>query len=216
MKLYSYWRSSCSWRVRIALAYKEIDYEYVPVHLVKDGGEQHQEDYLALNHMAQVPTLSWEEAGDTRVLTQSLAILHYLERTYPEPALLPSEPHLAARAIALAELINAGIQPLQNLATLQELKARGLEAKPFGREMIRRGFVALEAELASEPGDFCVGDEPTWADLCLVPQLYNARRFDVELETFPRILEVESRCFQLAPFLDAHPDVQPDAPPPTT
>ena len=215
MKLYSYWRSSCSWRVRIALAYKGVEYEYVPVHLVKDGGEQHQEDYRALNQMAQVPTLTWEEEGSTRVLTQSLAILHYLERAYPEPALLPDSPHLAARAVGLAELINAGIQPLQNLATLQELKARGLDAKPFGREMIRRGFVALEAELAEATGQFCVGDEPSWADLCLVPQLYNARRFEVDLTPFPRLVEIETRCFQMAPFLDAHPDVQPDAQPPS-
>lgn len=216
MKLHSYWRSSCSWRVRIGLAHKGVSYEYVPVHLVRDGGEQHAADYLALNGLAQVPTLTWRHDGERRVLTQSLAILEWLEAERPSPPLIPNDAFLAAQVREQAEIVNAGIQPLQNLAMLQKLKAEGADAKAFGREVITRGLAALERSVTSSGGAFCVGEQVTLADLCLIPQLYNARRFEVELSAFPRLLSVEASCAGLPAFIAAHPDKQPDAPVPET
>ena len=214
MKLYSYWRSSCSWRVRIALAHKGVEYEYAPVHLVREGGEQHLDAYQSLNTMAQVPTLEWDEAGETRSLSQSLAILSWIEARHPTPPLLPKDPYLAARAKALAELVNAGIQPLQNLSVIVALKAQGLDGRAFGKQAIARGLKALDRAVAETHGVFCVGDAPSWADVCLVPQLYNARRFEVDLADCPRLIAIEERCAVLPAFLAAHPDQQPDAPPP--
>lgn len=208
MKLYSYWRSSASWRARIALAYKGVRYEYVAVHLLKDGGEQHGETYRAVNPMQQVPTL---ELDDGRRISQSLAIIEYLEETAPRPPLLPADPYLRARARQLAELVNAGIQPLQNTGPLFELTARGVDARAWACHFIERGLDALAASAAATAGRFLVGDELTVADVCLVPQLGNARRFGLDLGRWPLLARVDEACAQLQPFQIAHPDRQPDA-----
>jgi maleylpyruvate isomerase len=215
MKLYNYWRSSASWRVRIALALKGLAYDYVAVNLVKDGGEQRSEAYRAMNPMAQVPTLEViEEGGTTRHLTQSLAIIEYLEERYPTVPLLPSDVYLRARARALAEVVNSGIQPLQNLEpqryVREELKG---DAAVWTRYFIARGMQALEALAAETAGDFLVGDAPTVADICLVPQMVSARRFGVDPAQFAVLSRVEARCNTLDAFRAAHPERQPDAAP---
>lgn len=208
MKLHGYWRSGASWRVRIALAWKELPYTYLPVHLVRDGGEQHQDAYLARNPMAQVPLLELE---DGRTLTQSLAILEYLEEAHPTPALLPADPFLRAKARQLAELVNSGIQPLQNLGTLQRIDAFGGDRKAWAKHWIERGLGALEREAAALAGTYCVGEAVSFADLCLIPQLYAARRFEVDVGAYPTLARVESTCAALPAFQAAHPDAQPDA-----
>lgn len=208
MKLYSYWRSSASWRARIGLYWKGVAFEYVAVNLLKDGGEQHGAAYAALNPMQQVPTLVLD---DGRQLSQSLAILAYLDETLPTPPLLPSDPYLRARARQLAELVNAGIQPLQNTGPLGELKRRGVDEKEWARHFIGRGLDALAASAAATAGSFLVGDAVSLADVCLVPQLYNARRFGLDPARWPLLTRVEAACARLEPFAQAHPDRQPDA-----
>lgn len=214
LRLYGYWRSSCSWRVRIALAYKGLAYEHVAVHLLQAGGEQHRAEYTAKNPLAQVPLLEVETTDGARRVAQSLAIIELLEDLHPEPALLPREPFARARARQLAEMINAGIQPLQNLGVMKHVKSLGADPHVWARHFIARGLVALEAEAAATAGRFLVGDAPTVADLCLVPQLYNARRNDVDVAPFPTLLRVEAACATLPAFEAAHADRQPDAPPP--
>ena len=209
MRLYSYWRSSCSWRVRIALEIKEVAYTYVPVHLVKDGGEQHAAAYTAHNPMAQVPTL---ELSDGTMLTQSIAIIEFLEEQYPNlPNLLPNAPIERAKARSYAELINAGIQPLQNLSVLQAFAAMGQDKIAWGRQVIDKGLAALEDLTANDRSPYLNGNSPSIADLCLVPQLYNARRFKCDMSRFPRLTTVEKNCMALAAFQKAHPDQMPDA-----
>ncbi len=210
MKLYGYWRSSSAWRVRIGLGLKGIDYVNEPVHLVADGGRQHSASHLARNPMAQVPVLEVEHDGTTVYLSQSLAILTYLDAVQPAPPLVPSEPLARARAWQYAEVINAGIQPLQNLAVLKRIEALGGDRGAWGRRVIDRGLVAIEQQLSGRTA-FLVGDHPTVADLCLVPQLYNARRFGLDLESYPALLAIEARCQALPAFEAAHPDRQPDA-----
>ncbi|MDY7227242.1 maleylacetoacetate isomerase [Hyalangium rubrum] len=214
MKLYSYWRSSCSWRVRIALNLKGLAYSYEAVHLVQDGGRQNTEAYRALNPMRTVPTLEFEEGGLVRRLSQSLAIMEYLEERYRTPPLLPSEPLPRARARMLAEMVNSGIQPLQNLSVLQfvkgELKA---DDKLFGAHWNTRGLTALESAVKETAGTYCLGDQVSIADICLIPQLYAARRFAVDLTPFPTLTRIEAACSQLPAFQAAHPDRQPDAVP---
>jgi maleylpyruvate isomerase len=216
--LRGYWRSSATWRVRIALHYKNIDFQYLPVHLVREGGEQHQPDYKRLNPLAQVPTL---ELPDGALLTQSLAIIDYLEHLVPTPPLYPSDPILRARALQCAEIINSNIQPLQNLSLLQRL-ARDYNADKvvWARREIGQGLYALENTLnAHMPSpllttpQFLVGDTPTVAELCLIPQLYNARRFRVDLSACPRLLAAEAACSSLAAFKLACPEAQLDAQP---
>lgn len=216
MRLYGYWRSSASWRVRIGLALKGLDVEIVPVHLVRDGGEQHGDDHAARNPLHQVPVLEVPspDAADPRPihLTQSLAILAWLDATHPEPRLIPEDPFGRARAWQLAEVVNSGIQPLQNLNVLQRLAALGVDEKAWARDAIARGLTALEALVADVESPFLVGATPTIADLCLVPQLYNARRFGIDLSTCPTLTRVEANCEALPAFAAAHPDRQPDAP----
>jgi maleylpyruvate isomerase len=215
MKLYNYWRSSASWRVRIALAYKGIRYEYVPVDLLKDGGQQRAEGYRALNPLMQVPTLEWQEGTETRRLTQSIAILEYLEELCPDPPLLPREPYLRARARQLAEVVNSGIQPLQNLEAQRYVREelRG-DASAWTRHFIVRGMMALEEEAKRSAGDFLVGDTLTFADVCLVPQMFATRRFVGGVEAFPTLARIEARCLTLPAFQQALPERQPDAPRP--
>lgn len=212
MKLYNYWRSSASWRVRIGLALKGIAYEYIPVNLVAQGGEQKRDDYRALNPMMQVPTLEWEEGGVTRRLSQSLPILEWLDETHPEPAILPRDPFLRARARSLAEIVNSGIQPMQNLEPQRYVREelRG-DAGAWTRYFISRGITALEAAAAETAGSFLVGDAPSLADLCLVPQLFACRRFGIDLQSCPTLLRAEQSCLAIEAFRTSHPDAQPDA-----
>jgi maleylpyruvate isomerase len=216
MKLYGYWRSSSTWRVRIALAWKRLPHEYQAVHLVRAGGEQHSEAYRAVNPMEEVPTLELDHDGQPLRLTQSLAIIDYLEAVAPEPPLLPADAFLAARARQLAEMVNAGIQPMQNSAVLQRVKneLHGDE-NAWARHFITRGLAALEIVAGETVGSFLIGDEVTVADVCLVPQLYNARRQGVDLGPYPTLTRVEAACLALPAFVESHPDRQPDAPPPS-
>ena len=210
MRLTSYWRSSSAWRVRIALAYKEIAHELVIVHLLRGGGEQHHEGYLEKNPMAQVPMLEVDGAGQVFRLTQSMAILEYLEETKPVPPLFPRAPEARARARELAEIVNSGIQPLQNLRFIREVKALGVDPYPVTRAYTETGLHALERHAKECAGRFLVGDALSIADIYLVPQLYAARRFGVSVEPFPTLLAVEKECEALPAFQTAHPNEQPD------
>ncbi|XP_065191314.1 probable maleylacetoacetate isomerase 2 [Sycon ciliatum] len=204
--LWSYFRSSCSWRVRIALALKGIEYDQKHVNLIRDGGEQHKDDYVKLNPQQQVPSI--EIDGVT--LSQSIAILEYLEETRPQVPILPKGAVERARVRHVVECINSGIQPIQNLSILQYV---GSEKKAeWGKHWITVGFVALEALLQRYSGKYSVGDEITVADLCLVPQVYNANRFKVDMEAFPAIQRVHSALECQDAFVAAHPKNQPDCP----
>jgi maleylacetoacetate isomerase len=215
LTLYNYWRSSASYRVRIALNLKRLDYAVRAVHLVRDGGEQHRADYRRLNPLALVPTL----VDGARVLTQSLAIIEDLDEAYPGAArLLPVDPAERARARAIAQVIACDIHPLGDLRILQylqrELTVDDAQKLRWSRHWIEVGFAALEAMLADDDGphDFCVGTAPSVADCCLVPQVYNARRHGVALDAYPAITRIDAACRQLPAFARAAPEVQPDAP----
>jgi len=213
VKLYGYWRSSATWRVRIALNFKDIPYEYIPVHLVRDGGEQLKDWYQTLNPSQQVPTLEVELDGSTRHLGQSMAILEFLEEFKAAPAMLPKDLYLRSRTRQLAEIVNSGIQPHQNLSVLNHLKALKVDSNAWSRKWISQGLVAFQTVVEETAGTFSVGDSPTWADACLIPQLYNARRFSIDLKPFERLVEIESVCAELECFKKAHADAQPDAQP---
>jgi len=216
MKLWGYWRSSASYRVRIGMALKGLSYEYLPVHLVKDGGAQHGEAHRQRNLMEQVPVLELEsesERGVTVQLTQSVAILEYLNERFPEPPLLPSCAYLRARVRKCVEIINSGVQPMQNLLLMAELKRLGGDPIAFARTANERGLAALEAESSAAGGPFTIGDALSLADVFLVPQIYSARRFKVDLTPYPHITGVADRLDQLPAFAGAHPDKQPDADP---
>ena len=212
--LHSYWRSSAAFRVRIGLNLKGLPYEVAPVHLLRDGGEQHSAAYRAANPQQLVPML---QHGD-RMLRQSLAILEYLDEVWPEPALLPATARGRQRARALAQLVACDIHPLGNLRVLQyferEWNVPQPEREDWSRHWIAEGFAAFEALLAGDPatGTFCDGDAPGLADCCLVPQLYNARRFGLDLDPYPTLLRVEASCLALPAFDAARPERQPDAP----
>ncbi|MCB9665694.1 MAG: maleylacetoacetate isomerase [Alphaproteobacteria bacterium] len=214
LTLYGYWRSSASWRVRIGLHLKGLDFAYAPVHLVADGGQHRGEAHRARNPMAQVPVLAVEEGGHVRYLSQSLAILGWLDDQLPSPRLWPVDPWQRATVTQLAEVVNAGIQPLQNLGVLRRVQELGGDRAGWARDVIGDGLDALEAMAAATAGRFVVGDQVTAADLCLVPQLYNARRFGLDLAGFPTLTRVEAACAELPAFQAAHPDRQPDAVPP--
>ena len=213
MKLYGYWRSSATWRVRIGLHLKGLAYDYQPVHLAKDGGEQKTDTHRARNPLGQVPVLEVEADGQRVHLSQSLAILQWLDEVYPTPAILPADAIARARVRQLSEVVNAWIQPLQNLDTLARVEALGGDRSAWARSVIHDGLTALEATVRDTASTFLVGDSPTLADICLVPQLYNARRFGADVTPFPTLLRVEAACNALPAFQAAHPDVQPDATP---
>jgi len=208
MKLYGYWRSSSSWRVRIALGLKGAAYDYLAVNLLQ--AEQRTDDHVARNPMGRVPVL---ELDDGTHLRESLAIIDYLDATQPEPPLWPELPLERARVMEMVQIVNSGIQPLQNLSILLHLEAQGVDRKAFGARYNQGGLQALEAlaQAAASRGRFLYGNRPTVADICLPPQLYSARRFDVDLTAFPRLVEVEASCAELPAFAEAHPDRQPDA-----
>ena len=209
MILYDYWRSSSAWRVRIALHYKGLPFERRVVDLSPDAREQHTDSFGALNPLRQAPVFILD--GDPRPLTQSMAIIELLEERFPAPPLLPADPWRRARARQLAEMVNAGIQPLQNLSVLDHAQAGGLDRNEWARHFIARGLAALEAVAQETAGTFLVGDAVSIADVYLVPQLYNARRFKVDLASVPTLVRVEAACAALPAFAAAHPDVQSDA-----
>jgi maleylpyruvate isomerase len=208
--LHSYWRSSASHRVRIGLGLKKLAYEYVVVNIVKR--DQHAAAYVAKNPMAQVPTLEiTEDDGTVRAINQSLPILEYLDERWREPAIMPADLYLRARTRLLAEIINSGIQPLQNLTTTNQVKAFGGDAAVWPKTFIADGLGAFERAARETSGTFCIGDAPTIADCCLVPQLASARRFGVDISRHDLLLGIEQRCLALPAFADAMPDQQPDA-----
>ncbi|MEH2623137.1 maleylpyruvate isomerase [Bradyrhizobium sp. AZCC 1719] len=209
MKLHGYFRSSAAYRVRIALNLKGLTAEHLPHHLRK--GEQIAPDYLALNPQGLVPTL---EGDDGAVLTQSLAIIEWLDETHPNPPLLPMDPLRRAKVRAFALAIACDIHPVQNLKVLARLRQLGLpeeKVTEWAAWANREGLAACEALIKGENGPFCFGDAPTVADLCLLPQLANARRFGVDVSGFSRLLEAEAAAKQMKAFTEAAPDRQPDA-----
>ena len=209
VRLHGYYRSSAAYRVRIALNLKRLTVEHVPHHLRK--GEQRAADYLALNPQGLLPAL---ETGDGHVLTQSLAIIEWLDETYPEPRLLPADAFARAACRAFSLAIAAEIHAVQNLRVLSHLRQLGLgedAVEAWAHDVIAEGLDACEQLLAARPGPFCFGDSPTVADICLVPQLYNARRFKVDVTGFPRLIAAEAAAQALAAFTDALPEHQPDA-----
>ncbi len=206
MRLYGYWRSSSTWRVRIALHLKGLPVSHVPVHL-RDG-EQRGEAHRARNPLAQVPVL---ELHDGTRLTQSVAILEFLEERHPDPPLLPSEPRSRARVREAVEIVNSGIQPVQNFAVLQAVTALGGDKMAWAHDAIHRGFVALEALAARTAGAHLVGDAVSLADVVLVPQVYNARRFGVDLDAFPTLVRCDAALADHPAFSETHPSRMPDA-----
>jgi len=210
MKLFSYFRSSSAWRVRIALNLKRVAHELVPVHLLREGGEQHRAEFRRVSGLGQVPVLEIPGPDGPFYLTQSVAILEYLEETYPEPPLLPASSELRARTRELVQLVNSGIQPFQNLGTQQEIKRRGLEPFPFSRAFVEPGLAALEHGVAACAGRFAMGDAPTLADVFIVPQLYASRRLGIAVEAFPTLCRIENACGELPAFESARPEAQPD------
>ena len=213
MKLYTFFLSSAAYRVRIGLALKGLTYDAEFVHLARDGGEQHRPAYSTLNPERLIPLL----VEDEFVLSQSLAILEYLEETHPEPALLPGSPRERARVRALAASVCCDIHPLQNLRVRRyladELKQDEAAVLRWTQHWIDRGLSALETTLAKGPrgGAFCYGDRPTLADVCLVPQLANAVRYRCDLGKYPTLVAIRDRCNALEAFQRAAPENQPDA-----
>lgn len=213
MKLYGYFRSSAAYRVRIALNLKGIEFETIAVHLLKDGGQQLSEDYKALNPTALVPTLVDGELA----IGQSMAILEYLEETHPQPPLLPAEAAGRARVRAIAQTIACDIHPLNNLRVLKHLKhGLGVDEdtkNAWYRHWIAVGLTSVEAMLAANTatGRYCHGDTITMADVLLVPQIYNARRFGCDLSDMPTITRIVDACSELDAFQRAEPARQPDA-----
>lgn len=213
MIFHGYFRSSSAYRCRIAFNLKGLNPDFRSIHLRKGGGQHKSEAYRALNPQALVPAL---EADDT-VLTQSLAIIEWLDETYPEPAVLPQDKSLRAKVRAFSQVIACDIHPLQNLRVLEYLKAEfhqdqaGLDL--WCQRWIGDGLAACEALLQREEprGDFCFGETPSVADICLVPQIFSADRFGVDMSRYPRLMSVYETCAALTAFADAHPSKQPDS-----
>jgi maleylacetoacetate isomerase len=209
MKLHGYFRSSASYRVRIALNLKGLCTEHITHHLRK--GEQRDPAFLAINPQGLVPVLEDDEGA---VLSQSLAIIEWLDETHPEPPLLPKDPLIRAKVRAFADVIACDTHPVQNLKVLARLRELGLaedKVTAWAGWANREGLAACEKLIANEPGPFCFGATPTIADLCLVPQLANARRFGVDVNAFPRLLQAEAAAKAMEAFAFAAPDRQPDA-----
>jgi maleylpyruvate isomerase len=210
VKLYTYFRSSAAYRVRIALNLKDLASEMVPIHLQKEGGINKKPEYRAINPQMRVPVLKLDSG---EILTQSLAIIEYLDEIHPHPPLLPRDPVARAKVRAMAQLIACDIHPLNNIGPLRYLKNQlghdqaAIDA--WYHHWIIEGFDALEAGLAAGP--YAFGNAVTLADLCLVPQVYNARRLEVPLDRFPRIVAVDAACAELPAFEQARPENQPDA-----
>jgi maleylacetoacetate isomerase len=212
--LFSYWRSSAAYRVRIGLNLKGLAYEIAPVHLLRDGGEQHGDDFRATNPQQLVPVLQ----HGYRMLRQSLAILEYLDEMWPAPSLLPANARDRQRVRSLAQLVACDIHPLNNLRVMQYFErdwgVPQAERDVWVKHWIEEGFTAFEALLTDHPstGAFCDGNIPTIADCCLIPQVYNARRFSIDMTPYPNIVRIEAACLALPAFDAARPERQPDAP----
>jgi maleylacetoacetate isomerase len=210
VKLYTYFRSSAAYRVRIALNLKGLPYEMVPVHLTKDGGYQRKPEFVAVNPQMRVPALALSP-GD--VLTQSLAIIEYLDDIHPEPPLLPADAFARAKVRSIAQIVACDIHPLNNLVVLQYLKRTLKHEQPeidaWYHHWVIEGFRAIEAMIA--PAPYACGSQVSLADVCLVPQVFNARRLKVPLDKFPKIVAVEAACLKLPAFDRARPEKQPDA-----
>lgn len=215
MKLFGYFRSSASYRVRIALNLKGIDYEHASVHLLRNGGEQFSEEYKRLNPEALVPALI--DGAETPAMSQSLAMLEYIEEAYPEKPLLPSKLHDRAYVRALALAIACDIHPVNNLRILKYLSGSlGVsdeQKNAWYQHWCAVGFAGLEQRLAHDPrrGLFCFGDQPGYADCVLVPQIFNAQRFSVDMSPYPTLMAINERCMALPEFIAASPAKQPDA-----
>ncbi|HRO62451.1 maleylacetoacetate isomerase [Thermomonas sp.] len=213
LQLYSYWRSSAAYRVRIGLNLKGLDYEIIPVHLVRDGGQQHAPEYRAINPQELVPTLLHGQ----RRLTQSLSILEYLDEVWPDRPLLPATARERQRARALGLLVACDIHPLNNLRVLQYFEREWHVPQPerdgWVRHWIEAGFRVAELQLADHPstGTYCDGDTPGFSDCCLIPQIYNARRHGVDMTAYPALCRIEAECLALPEFDAARPENQPDA-----
>ncbi|MEM9197961.1 MAG: maleylacetoacetate isomerase [Pseudomonadota bacterium] len=212
MKFYGYFRSSSAYRCRIAFNLKAVTYGFTSVHLRKDGGQQNHPDYVAMNPQRLVPTL---QSGDVTV-GQSLAIIEWLDETQPGPKLLPADPDLRAQVRAFAQIIACDIHPLQNLRVLQylgdEFGADQAVKDAWCQRWIADGLGAAEALLAARPSaPFCFGETPSLADICLVPQVFSAARFGLDISDLPHIQRVYETCQALPAFADAAPDKQPDA-----
>ena len=208
MKLYTYFRSSAAYRVRIALNLKKLPYEAIPIHLTKDGGQHRTPEYRAINPQMRVPALKLDSG---EIILQSLAIAEYLEETHPNPPLLPKGALERAQVRAVSQIISSDIHPLNNLVTLNYLKKLGHDQATVDEwyaAWVKAGFEAIEPLL--KPGPFAFGAEPGMADLCLVPQVFNARRFKVQVEAYPNIASVDAACAKLEAFEAARPDNQPD------
>ncbi|MDX8355683.1 maleylacetoacetate isomerase [Cognatiyoonia sp. IB215182] len=208
MKLYSYWRSSTSYRLRIALRLKDISFETVPVDLLAGG--QNEDNYLSLNPSGGVPSLVLDDGA---VLTQSMAMLEYLEAVYPTPSMIPSDPLDATMVRAAANIIACDIHPVNNLKIISALKGLGHsqgQTVTWINDWMLQGLQSYQAALP-QGTMFSFGNTPTVADICLVPQLYNAHRWGTDLSSLTRLTEIEARCLALPAFASAHPDLQPDA-----
>ncbi len=212
IKLYSYFRSSSSYRVRIALNLKDIDYQILPVHLLKDGGEQFKPEFDNLNKAHRIPVIE----HNNKVLAQSVAIIQYLESQFPKNPLIPSDAYEKALCFQLTEIINSDIQPLQNLSALKKLvndyKISEEQKISWIQHWIELGLQSYEKILEKTSGQYSIGDQPTMADCFLIPQLYNAHRFQLNMENFPLINKIEKNAELNQAFVKAHPNNQPDTP----
>lgn len=214
LKLYSYWRSSAAYRVRIALQLKQLPHEIIPINLMRDGGDQHRPEFHQVNPQDRIPVLIHGQ----RIITQSISIMEYLEEYFPDNPIMPSTARERARVRSLAQIIACDIHPLNNLRVLQHLES-GLsvpqeERDNWVRKWIGEGFDALEALLGENPstGEFCEGDNASIADCCLIPQVYNAKRFGVDMSRYPTIMRINDACLETEEFDHARPEKQPDAP----
>lgn len=210
LKLYSYFRSSASYRVRIALHWKELPFEYIPVHLVREGGKQNSPEFRKINPMGHVPALD----HDGFLISESVAMIDYLDSLAPGRRMFPAEAKSRATVLQITELLNSGIQPLQNLKVHKELETKyGFSKEQVGewtRHWMTGGFASLERVLEKTAGDFCVGSEVSAAECFLIPQCFAARRFNVKIEDYPLIARIEAKATKLAAFERAHPSKQPD------
>lgn len=210
--LYSYWRSSCSWRVRSVLELKKIPYEYRAINLIK--GEQYGEEFRHINPLSQVPTLQFQTSdGHNEILYESMAIIDYLEQTFPTPSIYPKDPIERAKVIAISETIVSGIQPIQNLGVMrkiEELTGSKDKSVEWSREWIRKKFQSLETMLESMSGQYTFGNQLTLADICLVPQIANAIKFQIDMNEFPLLKRLNEFLLTIDSIQKAHPSNQPD------